>query len=122
MIFLAGKKVERVGNVMGLRRLARGIGLQRLDFISKAMGLSLKTPLKRVPLTYLNGINKKMLNSYTLNKRLRIIKERYLAPHVKYGTYRGLRMRQGLPRNGQSTHSNAGTTRRFARQSYKNLF
>jgi len=36
--------------------------------------------------------------------------------HRNFGTRRGLRMRQGLPRNGQRTRSNANTPRRFRRR------
>jgi len=41
-------------------------------------------------------------------KRFRL---RLLRFHRNVGTYRGVRLRQGLPRNGQRTHSNAKTPR-----------
>lgn len=42
-------------------------------------------------------------------KRYRL---KLLKLHLKYGTYRGIRLRQGLPRNGQRTHSNAKNPRK----------
>jgi small subunit ribosomal protein S13 len=38
---------------------------------------------------------------------------RLLKLHRSVGTYRGIRLRQGLPRNGQRTHSNAKNPRKL---------
>jgi len=113
MILLAGKKFNRRKDLPNINRLAYGIGLARVRLIKTYMGRPRVNNLKLTPFAYLDGLDYMVTRRYMLNKSLIQMKLRYLRPHTKFGTYRGLRMKQGLPRNGQRTHSNAGTSRRF---------
>ena len=42
--------------------------------------------------------------------------EMYFHTHKIYGSYKGIRFKQGLPSNGQRTHTNAKTIKRLLRK------
>jgi len=63
---------------------------------------------KRKGLT--NFINK----HYSTENLLITPVRRILSQHKKFGSYKGIRSTQGLPSNGQRTHSNASTAGKHA--------
>jgi len=90
-----------------------GLGPSHLSYLLRRMSISEKTLLKRIGFSKIESISQLVLKHSVLSD-LRKYRRKILLFQRKIGTYRGIRMRQGLPRNGQRTRSNAGTPRRHA--------
>jgi len=56
---------------------------------------------------------------YSLEEQLIKVEIKSLRKHLKNGSYRGIRMLQGLPSHGQRTHTNHSTARKTKIKYYK---
>jgi len=95
-----------------LLRSSYGFGVAHTQGVLSRLGAKASRRIKAI------GIHKfRKFGSLTIHRSLFTDLSRYryrlLVKHQQVGTYKGIRARQGLPRNGQRTHSNAGTPRRF---------
>lgn len=88
-----------------------GIGKTRLKNIYLRLGSSKYSRILDLPLPKRRGLEK-LTAKWLLDKELKKKEVSVLVSHLKTGSYKGIRFRQGLPANGQRTHSNASTARR----------
>lgn len=82
----------------------------------KYLGLFHRTPWKKISdkqrRSLQNQFLKHLVPNQTLGTDLRRKSKMNKEALMSLGSYRGIRLRQGLPVRGQSTHSNARTARR----------
>jgi len=95
-----------------LLRTSYGFGVAHTHGVFSRLGARASRRISRI------GRHKfRNFGALTRNRSLFTDLSRYrqtlLETHQRVGTYKGIRARQGLPRNGQRTHSNAGTPRRM---------
>lgn len=89
-----------------------GFNFSKFCFILKRVGLSFRVRLKNLSPKKLLNISQYLEKYYLSELHHKLKKERVLKNYIKYGFYKGLRMKQGMPLRGQRSRTNAQTTRR----------
>jgi len=118
---LEKKKFRRnISLFLGLKSIP-GIGITKLFYCFQRLGISTKTKISKINMSKLKGLSL-LISKLCTYEDLKFYRLKLLNFHRKLGTYRGVRMRQGLPRNGQRSHSNAGTTFRLMQKADKVLY
>jgi len=93
-----------------------GLGTAHRLYLLRRLGIkSASQPLSSISASTLTGASN-IIAELSTHGELTFYRTKILKYHRNFGTRRGLRMRQGLPRNGQRTRSNANTPRRFRRR------
>jgi len=108
-MFLDGRKIMLSQSIKTAFRYVKGIGSTRLNVFLRKANLNRKTLLKKIHWKKRLGLSIYITKRYTTGGQLQRLHRSFLKPHLVYGSYKGIRMTQGLPSNGQRTHSNAIT-------------
>jgi small subunit ribosomal protein S13 len=114
-MFLGRKKVSLNQTLFSSLCSVYGLGHSRIRIIMCKLGCVRKTKLSSIYSNKRNGLSRFISNHYSTEKLLRKPTNNILRDLIKNGTYKGIRMLQGLPSNGQRTHSNASTAGRLRR-------
>lgn len=94
-----------------LLRIA-GFNITNISYICSRVGISYRTKLKDIPLTRRLLINEYLRSNFIFEKELRKKVKLNISEEVRKGSYKGLRLSEGLPAHGQRTHSNGCTAAR----------
>ncbi len=111
-IFIAGQTIFSKKSFYQILSNFFGLNHSSLKFISGINGLNLLTPLERAPQIYIHFLNNILRLNFII---LKILYKKYvlvLRFEKRLGSYRGLRLKLGLPNRGQRTHSNSRTARK----------
>ena len=111
-ILLAGKRIN-YNNFIGCVLLEIfGLNWHYVKYILGLCGLNFNMLIKDIPIILLNSINSLL----KLNFLILIILFKQFKNKIRFkmmlGSYRGLRLKFGLPVRGQRTHSNAKTAKK----------
>ena len=114
MIYLFESKLPETKSVYFALRYIYGIGKNRSFLICKKLGFSSNLKVKNLSEEQVTKILKlvESLNFLLANdlKRVTLLAKQKL---ISIKSYRGLRIKKGLPVRGQRTHTNAKTARRI---------
>jgi len=88
-----------------------GVGQELILGLFRKLGISIHTRIQELKPPELRKATALVEDLCTFEDltRIRIQVMKY---HLRYGSYRGIRIRQGLPFNGQRTRSNAANARK----------
>jgi len=113
-VFYANGYVHVLGHVPELDGFnLLGYGYTRTDLQLMRLGLRVCFAKPLAGLSEVSSAKRMMEDRFATGRKFNLARSYRLAKLIRSGRYRGIRMRQGLPRNGQRTHSNAKTGRRF---------
>jgi small subunit ribosomal protein S13 len=90
-----------------------GIGHYSAKEVLKLTGFSFFIKAGKIPVNLLNFISDFLLNYLLVERGLRRYRNSVLLNYKNSGNIRGLRLFNGLPVNGQRSHTNARTVRRL---------
>lgn len=110
-MFIAKKKVNLDLSFRTALKTVYGIGQARFNNLWKRLNYMHDVKLNELSPMKRSSISKYTVR-YTTDLDLKKAERHILASHLETGTYKGIRLRQGMPCNGQRTHSNASTSRR----------
>ena len=90
-----------------------GLGKSKSNFICKNLGLSKNFKIQNISKEQLSKLSL-ILDSYNvpIGSELKKLTSIRIKSLVSIRSYRGLRLKQGLPVRGQRTHTNARTSRK----------
>ena len=103
-----GKK--RLNSNISIRRALTqlpGIGNFLANQISDQLGFSSRLCLKDLQFLQRDRLLRVLTDYYVFDIQLRIQQKQAISRLIKIKSYRGLRLRDGLPVRGQRTHTNA---------------
>jgi ribosomal protein S13 len=86
-----------------------GIGVRRRHLLLGRANIVGKSARKFIDINKYHLLLRTIKKKYTTGPLLKKITSNILDLRYKYGSYKGVRMREGLPCNGQRTHSNGCT-------------
>lgn len=109
-MFLAKKKVDLKLSLRKALVSVYGIGRARLNNLYQRLNYRYDVNLNKLSRLKRLCISQKV-DRYTTDLALRKAEAHILLLHLQNGSYKGVRFRQGMPANGQRTHSNASTSR-----------
>nr|QDA21745.1 ribosomal protein S13 [Proschkinia sp. SZCZR1824] len=90
-----------------------GIGHTKTSFICKKLGFSKNYKVKDLTKSQILKITNLLeLSQFVLSSDLQKVKSLNLQRLISIKSYRGLRLRQGLPVRGQRTHTNGRTSKK----------
>jgi small subunit ribosomal protein S13 len=92
-----------------------GINFWRATQLISLLGINKSTKVNQLTSQELIKLNKFATKNYIFGPKLLQIKNTIINDHKKNGSYKGMRFRQGLPANGQRTHTNAKTAKKLNR-------
>jgi small subunit ribosomal protein S13 len=96
-----------------------GVNQTYAKLIISKMGLFADVKVVNVPEQILRRANVFLMSLVPImEQQLRHREQHVIEEHLKIGTYKGFRFSQGLPVNGQRTHSNGKTPKRLFRGKY----
>lgn len=90
-----------------------GISFTKVLLVCSCFGLTFSIKMKKVPLYKINGISSFIERNFTSERALKKIYKSSLLHNITVGNYKGLRYKQGLPTNGQRSHTNRKTAKRL---------
>ena len=93
-----------------------GIGFIKASVICVRFAIHKNMLFKDLAKSRLNRLNMHLSRDFVTELSLRRPIRMYLQTHKLYGSYKGLRFKQGLPSNGQRTHTNSKTVKRLLRK------
>lgn len=118
---LLGNKRIYFNNKIGIILLnLMGLNWSYVTYILGICGLDFNTYIKNIPFSFLICLNNLLKLNYVI---LNILFKQYharLRLKKQLGSYRGLRLKFGLPVRGQRTHSNAKTAKLQKKGSFAN--
>lgn len=114
-MFLGRKRVPLTELTFPSLRSVYGLGNTRIRLIIAKLGITPKRKLAKIPSIIRNGLSRYIDRHYSTEKLLRKPENTILRQHFRFGSYKGVRMAQGLPCNGQRTRSNAATAHKLRR-------
>jgi small subunit ribosomal protein S13 len=114
-MFLDSRKITITQSIKNAFRQVKGVGVTRLNVLLRKANINRKTYLKSIDNAKRKGLAYWVAKNYTTGGTLKRFELTFLKPHLLYGSYKGIRMSQGLPSNGQRTHSNASTASKMPR-------
>ncbi len=88
-----------------------GLNWYQISYIIKLFGFSLNIRIKNIPIRYFLFLTTILQNMFQLEKILFKEYKAKLQFKKNLGTYKGLRLKYGLPCRGQRTKSNAKTAK-----------
>ena len=92
-----------------------GIGYTNAVAICNKFAIHKNMLFKSLNQKRLDRLNFYLNSNFITELDLRRSSKSYFDIHKKNGSYKGLRFKQGLPSNGQRTHTNAKTVKRIFR-------
>jgi len=90
-----------------------GLGFYLSKQICYQLGISPELTIENLTTKQKNQIFRMLTDHYTVGEQVKLQSRESIGRHIRIGSYRGLRLRDGLPVRGQRTHSNAHTARKF---------
>jgi len=114
-MFLGRKKVSLDQYLIPALYSVFGLGKSRINNILCKLGGVRKTKLVDIHPNKRKGLSKKLLKKYSTETELHKPIRKILRNHYIHGSYKGIRFSQGLPANGQRTHTNRSTASRLRR-------
>lgn len=93
-----------------------GIGFIKASVICVRFAIHKNMTFRDLAKSKLNRLNIHLTKDFITELSLRRPIRTYLQTHKLYGSYKGLRFKQGLPSNGQRTHTNAKSVKRLLRK------
>jgi len=111
-IYFSKRKFESTRRLYNVLNSIPGVGQNFILGLFRKLGIPYHALISDLNPLELQEATKSVANLCTFEDLTRI-QLRILKFHKNIGTYRGLRIRQGLPRNGQRTHSNAKNPRKL---------
>jgi small subunit ribosomal protein S13 len=90
-----------------------GLNIRRIELISKILKVKMSIKLKELNKYKVHQLDTLGRTYFNIERRLKRISIGNLVEKTKGASYKGLRLRQGLPTRGQRTHSNASTINRM---------
>jgi len=118
-VYLGKKKYATKLKLTTVLHSISGLGTSHINGFLESLSLKSSTRIESVNTSFVHVLSiliRRLSTLNDLNFRYKILRF-----HRIMGTYRGIRMRQGLPRHGQRTRSNRKMARLMAVKS-KNLF
>lgn len=109
-MFLAKKKVDLHQSLRKALSSVYGIGRARLYNLYARLNYRYDVNLDQISRFKRAGISQRV-DRFTTDLTLKKVEAHILIAHLQNGSYKGIRFRQGMPANGQRTHSNASTSR-----------
>jgi len=109
-IYFNKRKFSSHHRLYDVLNLIPGIGNNLILGLFRKLGVSVHVRIKDLDDARAKQATNMVANLCTFEDLTRL-RLKILRFHRNVGTYRGIRLRQGLPRNGQRTHSNAKTPR-----------
>lgn len=109
-MFLARKKANLSNTIRFALKSVYGMGRWRIQHLYNKFNIRHDRILHQLAISKREGLSTYSLK-YTTGKDLKKKESRILKQHIQTGTYKGIRYQQGLPANGQRTHSNASICR-----------
>lgn len=98
-----------------------GIGFTKASTLCNYFAIHKKMSFKDLSDSRLFRLNLYLGEKFITGLALRRPIRTYFRMHKLYGSYKGLRFKQGLPSNGQRTHTNSKTVKRLLRKGRTNL-
>jgi small subunit ribosomal protein S13 len=90
-----------------------GLGKSNSDVLCKQLGLSKNFKVKNLSKEQLSKLSVILeISNFSLGSELKKLRSLKVKNLVSIRSYRGLRLKQGLPVRGQRTHTNARTARK----------
>lgn len=90
-----------------------GLNWFQINYIIKLFGFSQNIRIKNIPIRYFLFLTNILQNIFQLEKILFKNYKAKLQFKKNLGTYKGIRLKYGLPTRGQRTKSNAKTAKKF---------
>jgi len=118
-MFLARKHLNLSQTIASALTPLRGIGLTRFRLIMTRFSRTRKSMLDAMNKHNVYSFASNIDKSYSTDEQVLKIEIKRLRKHLKNGSYRGIRMLQGLPSHGQRTHTNHSTARKMKVKYYK---
>jgi len=109
-MFLARRKIDLNRYLKPALTNIYGIGRTRFRLIQQKLGFRQNIKFNEMKRAKRRMITRSV-DKYTTTNQLKRVENAILRPHFLNGSYKGIRMRQGMPANGQRTHSNASMSR-----------
>jgi len=112
-ILIAGKSIYSNKSFLQILLTFFGLNWSSLIFASSLAGLNYQVKLLLISPTYIGFLNSIFRLNYVI---LKILYKKYIfiiRAEKRLGSYRGLRLKLGLPNRGQRTHGNAKTSKKF---------
>jgi len=111
-IYFSKRKFESTKRLYDVLNSIPGVGQNLILGIFRKLGIPYHSLISDLSYIQLQQATESVADLCTFEDLTRV-QYRILKFHKNIGTYRGLRIRQGLPRNGQRTHSNAKNPRKL---------
>lgn len=112
-MFLARKHLSFKQSIASVLKPIYGIGPTRYRLLLTKMSRDRHTLLTSMKYKNVKKFARFIDKHYSTYDQVKRIENKSLRLHLKNGSYRGIRMLQGLPSHGQRTHSNHRTARRM---------
>jgi small subunit ribosomal protein S13 len=109
VVYIVGVAIYKAGRLCDELKKIYGISSASITNVLHNCGLLRSTRVYMLKREHLRLIEKRIDESYTVGPMLRRSEYDNINVHRKLGTYKGIRMRLGLPVHGQRTSSNAKT-------------
>ena len=110
---LLSKRVYLNNRIISLLLTFFGINWYQLNYLLNLHGIQSNILIKNLPLELFNLISISINLNFYIDKILFKMYRSRIRFKKKIGTYRGLRLKFGLPSRGQRTHSNAKTAKKY---------
>jgi len=111
LTYFSTRKYPSTASVYKILKAMPGVGQEVILGLFRKLGISIHSRIDE-----LNSGQLKMATCVVENlctfEDMRRIRIKVMRTHLRYGSYRGIRIRQGLPFNGGRTHSNAKNARK----------
>lgn len=89
-----------------------GININQAKYILQNIGLNQNLIIKNLTPIMLKQINEFLTKNYIINKDLQYKTKNNIKTKNLINTYKGFRLKNNLPCNGQNTHSNGKTAKK----------
>jgi small subunit ribosomal protein S13 len=115
MVFIFKKQQNVNLKVYQMLKTIYGLGLTKIKNLLIKLGVTLKANLFNLKKFRTFKLNKKLiyLEKFYFYDRLKNIEINTHFNRFKFGTYKGIKLKLGLPLNGQNTKRNAKTFKRL---------
>lgn len=109
MVYLLNQNINQDKNISTALTEIYGIGKTLSKKICIKLGISFNMKVNRLNKVKLEKVSELINENFYFGNELKQILQKQQQRLVKISSYRGLRLKQGLPARGQRTHTNANT-------------
>jgi small subunit ribosomal protein S13 len=115
MVYLFRRYIDENKEVHKVLQEIYGLNINRIQLILRMLGIRMKIRFIELSREQLKGLELIGKSIYNIDRKMKREDEINLTTKMKGASYKGLRLKQGLPSRGQRTHTNASTSRRIKR-------